>query len=456
MAGQALDMNGLVAVLAFIVTLGILVTVHEYGHYWVAKRCGIKVLTFSIGFGKAIYRWQRGETIWQLGSIPLGGYVRMLDEREGSVPAADLDRAFNRQHPLKKMAVVVAGPAANLILALLFYWVLFMAGVTTLTPEIADVTANSPASHVGIHRGDRVTRIADTPVRTYDDIQSGMLDAASKGVPFDIYVLRNDQSVTVHIDPVATGISNVDADTLDRFGISPARILPVVSQVEPGSAAAVAGLKAGDQLLTLDNIPLSSWSQLPARLIKDPASPVHLTLRRNGEVQSMVIQPRLITEKGKQIGRLGVVGTRDDAAWARQITQLRYGPIEAFGEAVNQAWNTIRLNGVLFGRMITGHVSASQVGGPLTIAKMAGQSAQAGLEPFIDTLAVISLSLAILNLLPVPLLDGGHLMYHAAELLTGRPVSATVEAVGMRLGLLFLAGLMALALYNDFYRLITG
>ena len=449
-------MNGLVAVLAFIVTLGILVTVHEYGHYWVAKRCGVKVLTFSIGFGKALFRWQRGETTWQVGSIPLGGYVRMLDEREGSVPAADLDRAFNRQHPLKKMAVVVAGPAANLVLALLFYWLLFMAGVTTLSADLVGVSAGSPAARAGLHEGDRVTLIGTTTVRSFDDVQTGLLDSVSQEVPFNMVVLRNGQEVTVHVDPLALGISKVDEGTLDHFGVWPVRFLPKIAQVEPNSAAAAAGLKVGDTIVTMDGQPVSSFTQLPARLDRNPHSLMQLTVRRDGSVLSVPVQPRVVTEKGKQIGRLGVAGTVDEAAWARNRTKVSYGPVEAFKEAVNKAWNTIRLNGVLFARMVTGHVSASQVGGPITIAKMAGQSAQAGLEPFVETLALVSLSLAILNLLPVPLLDGGHLMYHAAELLTGRPVSATVEAVGMRLGLLFLAGLMALALYNDFYRLITG
>lgn len=329
-------MNGLVAALSFIVTLGILVTVHEFGHYWVARRCGVKVLTFSIGFGKALYRWQRGETTWQIAAIPLGGYVRMLDEREAPVAAADLDRAFNRQHPLKKMAVVVAGPAANLLLALLFYWVLFMVGVSTLAPVVGDVAVDTVASHVGIRVGDRIQRIDQTPVRNWDDIQTGLLDAASQGKKFSVQLQRNGRDVAVSIDPVAFGIESVDADTLSKLGVSPMHIVPQVSEVSPGSAAARAGIQQGDLLQSLDGQALTSWSMLQHRLAQAAGAPLRVGLLRHGQHLEVIAHPDVVTEKGKQIGRLGIAPTPDEQQWASQQMKMRYGPVAALGAAVNK------------------------------------------------------------------------------------------------------------------------
>lgn len=449
-------MNGLISLLAFIVTLGILVTVHEYGHYWVARRCGIKVLTFSIGFGKKLLSWQRGDTTWQLAAIPLGGYVRMLDEREAPVDDADLSRSFNQQHPLKKMAVAVAGPAANLILALLFYWILFLSGVSTLKPVVADVVSGSPAQLAGIRAGDRIDSVAGEPVASWDDLLGQMIDASSSGVPFDMVLRGASGDATVRVDPVKASISNVDADLLDRFGISPLPIIPVVSQVEPGSAAAQAGIRAGDKLSLINGKPLDSWTTLQQTLIKHPDQPLQLTVIRAGAPLVMTLTPHVLELKGKRIGRVGLAPTLDPQRWDAQQMQLRYGPLDAMAASWSKAWGTVGFTLRMFGRMLTGQVSTSQIGGPVTLATVAGRSAQMGLEPFISTLALISLSLAVLNLLPVPLLDGGHLMYHTAELVTGRPVPERVQAFGMRLGLAFLAGLMALALYNDFFRLISG
>ncbi|GGP24498.1 RIP metalloprotease RseP [Silvimonas amylolytica] len=449
-------MSVLISVLAFVVTIGILVTFHELGHYWVAKRCGIKVLTFSIGFGKKLVSWQRGETTWQLAAIPLGGYVRMLDERERPVEPEDLPRSFNQQHPLKKMAVAAAGPVANLLLALLFYWVLFVCGVTTLKPVIADVMTGSPAQQIGLRAGDRIDAIGHRPVSTWDDLAENLIDSASKREPFEIAVHSQAGDVTLQVDPARTSLGEIDANLIDRFGISPLPITAVIGQVAPDSAAAHADIKAGDRVVQLNGKPLQSWSALQQAVARYPVVPVQLVLDRHGEQISKTVTPHEVVVKGQHIGQLGLAPRLDEARWKAQQMQLQYGPVEAIGAAGGKVVDTVKFILQMFGRMIVGHVSVKQIGGPVTLADLAGRSAEMGLLPFIENLARISLSLAVLNLLPVPLLDGGHLMYHTAELVTGRPVPERVQAFGMRLGLAFIAGLMALALYNDFFRLISG
>ncbi|GGP18751.1 RIP metalloprotease RseP [Silvimonas iriomotensis] len=449
-------MSVLISILAFVVTIGILVTFHELGHYWVAKRCGIKVLTFSIGFGKKLLSWQRGETTWQLAAVPLGGYVRMLDERERPVTPEELPRSFNQQHPLKKMAVAAAGPVANLLLALLFYWVLFVSGVTTLKPVLADVTAGSVAQQIGLRAGDRIDAIGNRPVNTWDDLAENLIDSASKHEPFDIAVHSQSGDVTLPVDPARTSLGEIDANLIDRFGISPLPITTVIGQVAPDSAAAQADIKAGDRIVSLNGKPLQSWSALQQAVAHYPIQPVQLVLDRHGEHISKTVTPHEIVVKGQHIGQLGLAPRLDEARWKAQQMQLRYGPVDAIGAAATKVVDTVKFILQMFGRMIVGHVSVKQIGGPVTLADLAGRSAEMGLLPFIENLARISLSLAVLNLLPVPLLDGGHLMYHTAELVTGRPVPERVQAFGMRLGLAFIAGLMALALYNDFFRLISG
>ncbi len=449
-------MSVLISVLAFVVTIGILVTFHELGHYWVARRCGIKVLTFSIGFGKKLLSWQRGETTWQLAAVPLGGYVRMLDERERPVEPEDLPRSFNQQHPLKKMAVAVAGPAANLLLALLFYWVLFISGVTTLKPVLADVTQGSPAQQIGLRAGDRIDAIDNKPVKTWDDLAEFLIDAASRHEPFELAVHSQSGDATIAVDPARTNLGEIDAGLIDRFGISPLPITAVIGQVAPDSAAAAADIKPGDRIVSVNGKPMQSWSVLQQAVMRYPVVPVNLVLERRGQTLNKVVMPHEVVVKGEHIGQLGLAPRLDEARWSAQQMQLRYGPVEAVGAAWNKVIDTIKFTLQMFGRMIVGHVSVKQIGGPVTLADMAGRSAQMGLLPFIETLARISLSLAVLNLLPVPLLDGGHLLYHTAELVTGRPVPERVQAFGMRLGLAFIAGLMALALYNDFFRLISG
>ncbi|GHD60181.1 RIP metalloprotease RseP [Jeongeupia chitinilytica] len=446
----------LLTILAFVVTLGVLVTVHEWGHYWVARRCGVKVLTFSIGFGKPLLRWRRGDEQWQLAAIPLGGFVRMLDEREAPVSSGEMSQAFNRQHPLKKILIVVAGPLANLVLAMLLYAGLYVHGVDAIRPIAGQVTPASIADRAGFRPGDEIVSIADRPVASWDEAFVALLDVAGSAVPARVEVRDADARVVERLLPLAElGREVYEPRLLIRLGFTPYPLTTVIARVEPESAAAKAGLRAGDAIVSLDGQVLRQWSSLQAALQRGPI-PLDLVVRRDGVERSIVVTPAAVDVQGHRIGRLGLEPTIDEQLWQKYQVRLQYPPVQALSAAVDKIVIQTRLTLAMFGRMIVGKASLDQVSGPLTIATYAGESARLGLGNFIEYLALISLSLAVLNLLPVPLLDGGHLLYHVVELLTGRPVSPQVEAIGQRIGLTLLLALMALALFNDIHRLFLG
>ncbi|BCL75182.1 putative zinc metalloprotease [Jeongeupia sp. HS-3] len=442
--------------LAFIVTLGVLVTVHEFGHYWVARRCGVKVLTFSIGFGKPLLRWQRGEVSWQLAAIPLGGFVRMLDERESPVDPADVSRAFNRQTPIKKILIVAAGPVANLLLAMLLYAGLFSYGVDAIRPVAGQVAPASMAERAGFRAGDLITAINDRPVASWDEAFVALLDGAGDAALVQLAVQTASGRHETRLLPLGElGRSVYEPRLLIRLGLTPYPLTTAIARVEPGGAAAKAGLLAGDIVVSLNGKPLAQWADLQAAL-QSGAVPMSLAVRRGDHVRQLTVTPAPVEVNGKVIGRLGLEPAIDKALWQSYQTRLQYPPLQALSASLKKIGIQTRLTLVMFGRMIVGKASLDQVSGPITIATYAGESARLGLSSYIEYLALISLSLAVLNLLPVPLLDGGHLLYHGVELLTGRPVSPQVEAIGQRIGLTLLLALMALALFNDIHRLFLG
>ncbi|WP_169307258.1 RIP metalloprotease RseP [Chitiniphilus eburneus] len=445
----------MLTLLAFVVTLGLLVTVHEYGHYWVAKRCGIKVLTFSIGFGKPLLTWQRGETTWQLAMLPLGGYVKMLDEREAPVAPFELPRTFNQQHPGKKIAVVLAGPLANLILACGLYAGLNTWGFDAMRAVAGQIVADSPAARAGIRSGDEILQVGTQRITTWDQFFIALIDEAGSDEPLQVTVRSPGQGErSVSLPPVAT--SQISPQLPGSLGILAAPLSTRISQVTPGSAAERAGLRAGDTVLALDGARLASWPAFQAEIARRAGQSVQITVQRDGKAVIFAATPDRANVDGREVGRLGLVPALDQAKWDAQRIRLQYGPVEAVQLGLTKAWTYARITLVMFGRMLVGAAPLDQVSGPVTIAVYAGESARAGIGVYIDYLALISLSLAVLNLLPIPLLDGGHLMYHTAELLTGRPVPARLEAIGQRIGLALLLGLMALALFNDFNRFLPG
>ncbi|WP_035055352.1 RIP metalloprotease RseP [Andreprevotia chitinilytica] len=449
-------MHLVITIAAFVVTLAILVTIHEYGHYWVARRCGIRVLTFSIGFGKPIYSWQRGATRWQIAAIPLGGYVKMLDEREAPVAESERRFAFNAQPPLKKMAVVVAGPLANLLLALVLYTGLNIYGIDTIKPEIGSVTVDSIAEKAGLKSGEQIVAVNGEAVGNWDELFLQILSVVGDGKVLLQVQTENGAQRPVTLSFVELGRAAFDAKLLANLGISPWPLTARIEAIEPDGAAAKAGLQAGDELLGLNGVPLKQWSQLQAVLLHDGSKAITLLVKRQSQQFTITVQPKVLTQNGVTLGRLGVQPAMDETRWNKTQIHVRYAPVEALQVAAKTLWLQTKLTLTMFGHMLTGKASLKQVSGPLTIADVTGQSIRLGIAPFINTLALISLSLGVLNLLPVPVLDGGHLMYHTAELLTGRPVPASVEAIGQRIGLAFLIGLMSLALFNDFHRFLFG
>ncbi|HEY9102107.1 RIP metalloprotease RseP [Chitinimonas sp.] len=448
-------MSLLITLAAFALAIGVLVSIHEYGHYWVAKRCGVKVLTFSIGFGKPLLSWRRGEVQWQLAAIPLGGYVKMLDEREGPVAAAELDRAFNRQSPLKRMAIVIAGPMANFLLAILVYWAIYLNGVQVLTPRIASVMPASLAMQSGFTTGDQILRINEVEQSSWSDVQLTLVDQAAARNQVVVEVQRPDGSVVTRtLDLTQIDKAAVDGNIAAYLGLSVVTFS--VREVIPGGAAAAGGMKVGDQVLSTAGKPTPDWRSFALAVRARPDLDTAVEVLRSGKVVKLQITPRAVVQDGQRVGQVGAVGDIDATALDRIRRNMAYGPIAAMGKALKQTWTTSALSLKMLWRMVTGHVSYKQLSGPVAIAGYAGQSAQMGLRAYLEFLCLISISLGVLNLLPVPVLDGGHLMYYSAELLRGRPVSERAMELGQRVGVGLLAALMVVALFNDVTRLVGG
>ena len=449
-------MTLLTTLLAFAVALGILVVVHEFGHYTAARLVGVKVLRFSVGFGKPLFtrRWGKDGTEWSLAALPLGGYVKMLDEREGVVAEADLPRSFNRQRVGARMLILVAGPVANLLLAILLYWGLFLHGVPGLKPVIAEPPAASAAARAGLHDGDEIRAIGTEPVASWADLQWALLRQLPAQQPLSI-VLNNGS--TRSLDAAGVSIDG-ESDIAAKLGISLFEpvIPPVIGKVLPGGAGASAGLQAGDRIVSVNGQALDQWASLVKLIRSHAGQPLALQIQRGSQSIAVHLVPEVSQVNGVAVGKLGIGPQIEEAMFVGMLTQTRYGVVKALDKAVAKTWDTSIFSLQMMGRMLTGDVSWRNLSGPLTIADYAGQSARAGGVAFISFLALISISLGVLNLLPIPLLDGGHLMYHIAELIQGKPVSERVMQIGQQIGMALLLTLMVFAFYNDLTRLFTG
>jgi len=451
---------------SFLLTLGILVTIHEYGHFQVARWCGVKVLRFSIGFGKPLLSRKFGndQTEFVLAAIPLGGYVKMLDERElnadeTSLDEQELSRAFNRQSVWKRIAIVAAGPIANLLLAVFLYWVLFLSGVTGMRPILGEINPSSPAALANMRTGDIIRKVGEIPVSSWQDVRWELLRQVIKAPRVEIETVTADNEMHVHqLQLASIGKDDFEGDFLDKLGLKPFQpeVPAKIGEVIAGGAAEKAGLKSGDQVLSIDGVAILDWEGLVSRLRKNPNTLLNLDVKRGDSVVHLSITPDSAQENGQTIGRIGAAYHMDQAELDKLLVQVNYGPLVALNKAVNKTWDTSVFSLKMLGSMITGEVSWKGMSGPVTIASYAGQSAHIGWKAFLGFLAVISISLGILNLLPIPVLDGGHLLYYMVEIFKGSPVSEQVMEVGQRVGLSLLGLLMACALYNDFNRLITG
>ena len=449
-------MNIFFTLAAFALALGILIIVHELGHFVVARLCGVKVLRFSVGFGKPLLTKRLGAdgTEWAIAAFPLGGYVKMLDEREGEVPPAEAHRAFNRQSVYKRIAIVLAGPLSNLCLAVLLYWVLFMHGIPGMKPVLGPVTTGTAAFHAGFREGEEILDVNDTPVKTWDDVRWILIQEAMKKAQIPVSASEKGQVILHRID-----LSHADIDSktfLSDLGFEIPRLVipPVVGEVVKGGAADRAGLATGDRIVSLDGKAVGTWDEMAQFIRKNGDKPIKLEALRKGSALQLTVVPEVVSEHGQRIGRIGIAAKID--RMEKLFTTVRYSPGTAFIHAFDKTWETSDLTLKMLGEMFVGKISVKNIGGPITIADYAGQSARIGPFAYLSFLALISISLGVLNLLPVPVLDGGHLMYYMAEIIRGRPLPDRAMEIGQQVGIFLLFSLMALAIYNDLHRLITG
>lgn len=445
--------NALIYLLAFVAALGILIAVHEYGHFWVARRLGVKVLRFSIGFGAPLWRRRsrNGETEYVLAAIPLGGYVKMLDEREGPVPEDQRHRAFNNKPIGTRMAVVSAGPAFNFLFAIAAFWLLSLLGVPGLAPVLGHVEPDSMAARAGLQVEERITSVNGEQTPTWEAARLALFHAALDGEPARLEVETAQGGSAARTLDFSERTRPVEPQGLLReIGIEAWGPPPVVSAVRQGGAADRAGLRPGDRVLALDGEPIRYWHEWVVYVRERAGQDIQVTVQRSGETHTVTLRPEEQRE-GDQV--YGFVGVERAPVPEGMVSVRRYGPLEGLGQGFAKTWDMSVLMLRVLGSMLMGEAALSNISGPLTIAQFAGETAALGVTPFINFLAVVSVSLGVLNLLPIPILDGGHLMYYLIELAKGSPVSEQAQQIGQRVGILLLLMLMALAFYNDFMRL---
>lgn len=446
---------------AFALALGILIVVHEFGHFIVARACGVKVLRFSVGFGKTLVsrRWGKDGTEWSIAAFPLGGYVKMLDEREGDVAPEEAHRAFNRQSIGRRALIVMAGPLANLLLPVCIYWGVFLQGTEELRPVLAAPVAGSIAARSGVGEHETVRAVAGKPIETWQDMRWELVRQAVDRQPVTLQVTNPKGDIAFHtLDLTGLPDSALEGDLPTELGLK--LFLPhlpaIIGQVAAGSPAAASGMAPGDEVTAVDGRPVAAWSELAAAIRDAPGKRLSLEILRNGATKQVGVVPSVIQDNGKTIGRIGIAVREDPKLHSEMTILVKFGPWAAMQRAVAQTFETSVFTLRMMGRMVVGELSWKNVSGPVTIADYAGQSARMGVMPYLKFLALISISLGVLNLLPIPILDGGHLMYYLAELIKGGPLSERVMEIGQQIGLAILLLLMAFAFYNDINRLISG
>ncbi|TCT94457.1 MULTISPECIES: RIP metalloprotease RseP [Pseudomonas] len=450
-------MTALYMIIGTLVALGVLVTFHEFGHFWVARRCGVKVLRFSVGFGTPLVRWHdRQGTEFVIAAIPLGGYVKMLDEREGDVPPALVGQSFNRKPVGQRIAIVAAGPVANFLLAIFFFWVLAMLGSQQIRPVIGTVENGSPAAAAGLTAGQEIVSVDGKPTNGWSAVNLQLVRRLGESGTLNIGV-RDEGSSTeqqrqVKLDQWLKGAD--EPDPIRSLGLQPWRpaIEPVLAEIDPKGPAGAAGLKTGDRLLGIGGQSVNEWQQVVDSVRARPGAQVVVRVERDGAPLDVPVTLGVKGEGEAAAGYLGA-GVKGGQWPASMLREVSYGPLEAVGEGLSRTWNMTVLTLGSLKKMLFGELSVKNLSGPITIAKVAGASAQSGVGDFLNFLAYLSISLGVLNLLPIPVLDGGHLLFYLVEWARGRPLSDRVQGWGVQIGISLVLGVMLLALINDLGRL---
>jgi regulator of sigma E protease len=444
---------------AFLVAILVLVTIHEFGHFWVARKLGVRVLRFSIGFGRPLLRWQRSsrDTEYVLAALPLGGYVKMLDEREEAVDPSERHLAFNNQVLWKRSAVVAAGPVANFLFAILIYWGILVSGESGLRAEVGTVVPDSIAAEAQFQPGDLVRAVDGRDIRNWSGLWFALLSASMDGDDVAVTVETKDGQQAVRLLPGAR-MKALDPGRTFLAGVglqsaSP-RIPAVIGELVAGEPAETAGLMAGDRIRAVDGEPIETWSAFVDAVRSRPGEQLRVEVERDGQYRPLELTPLTIETDGEQIGRIGAGPQVPDDLFDGYTVVAVYGPIEALGESVRRVGDLSVLTLRIVGRMLVGTASVENLSSPIGIADAAGKTASFGIGPYIEFLALLSVSLGLLNLLPIPVLDGGHLLFFAVEAVTRRPVSEAVQAQGQRIGLALILSLMTLAFYVDIARLL--
>ncbi|MGI9220418.1 MAG: RIP metalloprotease RseP [Woeseiaceae bacterium] len=441
--------------LYFIIAISVLVAIHEYGHYIVGRWCGMKVLRFSIGFGKPLVTWVHGEdqTEYCISAIPLGGYVRFLDSREGDIAPRDEGRAFDHRPVPARIAVLLAGPVFNFLFAIVAYWVIFASGVPTLLPAVGEVQADSYAATAGLESGDRIIAVGDREAVDWETALVGMMNemVTDGKIPLRLESAYGvERSTTIDIGDDASRLTEPGM-IFEGLGFAPWRPPAIVGDIAPDGAASRVDLASGDRIVSVAGNTVRTSGELISEISARPGENVMLEYYRGEQLRSVSIDIGSAEIEGQTIGRIGV-GVRND--YGDLFYMRQFGPVKAVGEAVQKTWDTMTFTVTMLGKMVTGDVSVKNISGPINIAQFAGDSAERGLNQFLTFLALVSISLGVLNLLPVPVLDGGQIVYQTVELLKGSPMSERSQIIGQQFGILALVFLMSFAIYNDISRVL--
>lgn len=455
-------------ILALIVTLGILVTIHEFGHFWVARRCGVKVLRFSIGFGKAIKSWRgKDGTEYVIAPIPLGGYVKMLGQDDtdsaagSSIPESERYQAFNFKPLWQRFAIVAAGPLANFLLAIAVFWLINVTyGLKGIAPVIADVREDSAAWHAGLQAGDEIVAVDGQPVDIWQQVTMQLLNRLGETGAITLTVIPENRTDTIDYQlPVSNWLSSqAEPDPMRDLGLVQFRIPAVIGTVVPGGGAEAAGLLPGDRIVSVNNMDVQGWMQWVEIIRASAELPLDVVVQRESEQVQLQVVPGVSTlADGTEIGMIGA-GVQPFDLLASLPPEMRrdvtYNPLTAIPAAIQETWDKSVFVLDSIKKMLVGLISVKNINGPITIAQVAGETASYGLEVYLGFLAILSISLGVLNLLPIPVLDGGHLLYYTIEAIIRRPVPERVQAMGLQLGLVIIGGIMVLAFYNDVSRLL--